>query len=84
MTPATAPLPAREAARLSALEAHVDRLSAHVVSLRSVVAALVAECDDTFIDPQEMAPEWVEIYREAKEALAETAPPVSQPDVCDC
>lgn len=51
MPTATAPLPAREAARLSALEAHVDRLAAHVVSVQrladdfSGVALLLGSAD---------------------------------------
>lgn len=36
----------------------------------SFVKAVVADCEDTFYDPEEMSDEWVELYRWAKTLLA--------------
>ena len=38
--------------------------------LLAVVRAVAAECRDTFIDPDEMAPEWIKILAAADAAIA--------------
>lgn len=37
--------------------------------LVDVCQRIVDSCDDTFVDPEEMSPEWVQLYHDAQAAL---------------
>ena len=46
------------------------KLMAAAPALLAVCQAVVAECEATFVDPAEMAPEWVTILHDARAALS--------------
>lgn len=55
--------PAAESAQV------IDQLTQQLRIMRSLAERVVAECDEVFVDPAEMSPEWVAIYNDMKQAL---------------
>lgn len=60
----------------------VERLLAERALLLESCQLVIEICEDTFIDPQEMAPDWVLTFNTLTAAVAFAAPAtVSKPDV---